>query len=566
MASLTPYEDERRAKTPDYDDCGFYSKTRFVHILDLFREGQARDLALKSPSKTPISASTYDLRRRVCSYAHFAVGYEDKSSSDDDYDPATENRRRPVRNTGRAGGNQRSPRGTNQNGGGVDTDVGGLRKRQKIVPPRLQPGSSKEAPRKLATQQSSQGRSEIPGQVEQSGGGGDLVSPDSSQGRSIRPRGEPRDSYLGKLDEESAGIDNANGRALRNRTIPDQEQTQHEKGAKCAGCHAARKKCIWTIGHTCARCKRQDIECVKWTDDSPIETTPTNDASFTIPSMADDNMETKTEQGVSTQTSPLMNPQHVEASVPMNSRTSPDPSQLPIGSSANPIVLDSPPDSPLLSASPASIRQIVTHWAHPIDFKHVKNAGPCHFCTDFRFGVFGHGRITTKVIQYPGSTALEEIGDGHRSNGKEPTRMCVICALRRIYISKCTVHRFKHMDNQAGVQKSILYAQQLRAEVWDPPVDSTAYSTCKICPELADWRCCVDKTVGITGDPLRDGRGPGRGCGLQLCNTCKLQVEGCGGVLEKDRIMKADGKELRADVEFLFEESLLHRAYFPPKT
>ncbi|KAL6249782.1 hypothetical protein RBB50_003637 [Rhinocladiella similis] len=562
MASITPHEDERRASTPDEDDRGFYSKRRYAYILDLFREGQDRDLALKSPSKTPNSASTYDLRRRVCTYTHFAGGCDDESSSEEEYDPATENRRRPSRNAVRPGGNQRNPHVRTQNEAGVDSDAAGLPKRRKIVPLKVHAESSKEVLRRLEAQHSLRGRSENPSQVGLNYDSGHLVSPETPHDRSIRSRGEPRDSYLWRLDEECAGIDNANGRALRSRTIPDQE-IEHEKETKCAVCQAAKKKCIWKIGRTCACCKKQNVECVKWIDNSAIGTSPPTHASFTTPLMADETMQTQTKPENPPQRSQVLNSQHVEQAAPSNVQHSPDPLRFPLGTSVNPVVLDSPPDSPILAATRDSVKQIITCWAHPINFKHAKSVGPCHFCTDFRFGIFGHGSITTEVIRYPGSTDLEETGDGHRANGKEATRMCVICALQRIYISRCAVHHFKSMEVQTDPHLSTLYAQQLHAVEWDPPIENTTYSTCRLCPELAAWCCCVDKENSIIGRPLVNGQGRGKGCGLRLCNTCKVQVEGCGGVLEKDMIMAADGRRVRADVEFLFKASLLHQAYFP---
>lgn len=64
--------------------------------------------------------------------------------------------------------------------------------------------------------------------------------------------------------------------------------------------------------------------------------------------------------------------------------------------------------------------------------------------------------------------------------------------------------------------------------------------------------------------PLRP---PLRGCGLKLCSQCKSVVEEqCGGQLDKKKIMKwlreeSRGKMGRADVEWLFEGSMLERTY-----
>lgn len=573
MASLTPHEDESRARTPEEDECGFYSKKRYAYILDLFREGQDRDLALKAP-KTPFSTSTYDLRRRVFTYAHFAGSCDDKSSSEEEYDPATENRRRPTKNTGRPSGSQRSPRVRTHDEAGIAGDAGGLSKRQKIVPLKFRAESSKEFLRNLRSQQIPSGRSKNSCQIDDIG---HLVTPQAPHDQLTGLRVEPQDSYLWKLDEESAGIDNANGRALRSRTIPDQE-IEHEKGANCASCIAAKKKCTLKTGHPCARFQNQNVECVKWTGNLGVEPSPTIEAEFTAPRMveaaslssqtstsipivADDTMQIDTELLIPPRRSSVLDSQQAEPSAPLNIESSSGASRLPTGTSVNPVVLDSPPDSPILSASRDSVRDLVTYWAHPMNFKHAKSAGPCDFCNDFRFGIFGHGRITAEVVQYPGSTELEETGNGHRSNGKDATRMCVICALQRIHISRCTVHDFRTLRIQPDAHPPTLYLQQLHAEVRDPPIANTAYLTCKLCPGLAVWRCCVDKEYDLVGKPLVDGQGRGKGCGLRLCNACKVLVQGFGGVLEKERIMTAYGQGVRADVEFLFKDSLLHQAY-----
>jgi hypothetical protein len=387
-------------------------------------------------------------------------------------------------------------------------------------------------------------------------------------------------TYLEKMDQESANIDNVDGRVLRSRKILIREDfdTRVQKTYAC----------------------------------SPVEIapdTPTEIAPDTPTEIAPDTpTEIEPAISVSKSAAPLERTQHTippgerpaVASVPTaveiirSSVTTPQyPLIRQVGSSMmDPIILDdSPPGSPVSSgpaatlkkitssgtnaiiidnSSPraptssgpaAALKQITTCWAHPIDFHHIKtNASDCDFCQDFRFGIYGHGRITIDVIQLPGS-ARQETGNGHRSTGKPATRMCVACSLIRLSISRCKVHRFGEMRVFRTEKHHERYRQHIIAKEWYPVLAASVYETCSVCPRLACWHCCVDQQYDVSLRPVTDGTGKGKGCGLKLCDTCRTKVMSCGGRMRKDLIMQDGPKGLRSDVEFLFSDSLLHQAY-----
>lgn len=240
-----------------------------------------------------------------------------------------------------------------------------------------------------------------------------------------------------------------------------------------------------------------------------------------------------------------------------------------------PILLDSSPSpdaSPV--SSPASQNNlsgrtmtIRTTWAHPVNFKHIPTqTEPCHFCSDFRYGIYGYGEIEVDVIKYQDSPSYEEIGNGHRSTHDGPTRMCVKCSLTRLYISRCTVHsivqnvkRSKELEEQ--------YGSQLASVDWVPEFPTLKVGvlrSCSLCPSPAYWRCNADQCRDKLGRVLTGLRGKRVGCGLVLCDSCARQVHR-DGILKRASIEDSNNGApkmmQRADVDFLFPGSLLHEAF-----
>ncbi|KIX97134.1 uncharacterized protein Z520_07248 [Fonsecaea multimorphosa CBS 102226] len=206
----------------------------------------------------------------------------------------------------------------------------------------------------------------------------------------------------------------------------------------------------------------------------------------------------------------------------------------------NPIILDSPRSSPELELPDASFATD-TPWAHPINFKHIQTSDqPCHFCEDFRFGIFG-----SRVI------GIEEI-----------TRMCVNCSLNRLHISRCRVHLMRRFANPS-IELYHRYISQLidRNYPKGPAIKRGVYHTCSLCAHPAFWRCCADQRVDKYLRKLNDGKG--RGCGLLLCESCVDQVKIDKGVLKTTTVQEDfNGRGCqRADMDFLFAGSLLHKAW-----
>ncbi|EXJ89697.1 hypothetical protein A1O3_02764 [Capronia epimyces CBS 606.96] len=354
-------------------------------------------------------------------------------------------------------------------------------------------------------------------------------------------------SYLHRLDEDSLQIDNSDGRVLRSRKILDRDVSPRAR--KCGACKASKRKCSLLVGKNnlppCTRCHERKLECV--VDNVVQQSLENSHVPVTI------GLPPTTPAPPAPPAPPATASQILRAFIP----TRQDPFTTNIGASQkDPIVLDSPPPSPG-KITTGRIVKVTTFWAHPIDFKHIPTPQiPCHFCADFRYGIFGYGELTVEVIQYPNSNSIgyEETGDGHRAQGHEATRMCVNCALNRMYISRCGIHRFKQRAVYA-CQRLAEYRRQVLAEPWEPPLKAGVCLTCSLCSNAALWRCCSMQRFDKFGRALSAEDGHDRGCGLILCDLCYANVAP-DGVLR--RPIRGSS---RADIEFLFSGSLVHKAY-----
>ena len=239
------------------------------------------------------------------------------------------------------------------------------------------------------------------------------------------------------------------------------------------------------------------------------------------------------------------------------------------GMEDNPIVLDSPSPTPTPEpdARPKPYTfTITTAWGHPINFKHDASSGlPCHFCNDFRYGVFGYGLIETKIYRDLQGTQFQEAedGHGHRSRGKEATRMCVKCSLKRLYISSCEVHSITQFIVPDTIRFNTYIAQLLdKRYPKGPALKCGVYYTCSLCTQPAFWRCVADQIRDRKRQSLSKEQGKGRGCGLILCHSCAGNLRRDGGILKDTTVKKPKDHDCRrADMDFLFPGSLLHKMY-----
>lgn len=415
-----------------------------------------------------------------------------------------------------------------------------------------------------------------------------------------------RRTYFDQLDQEAALISNEEGRVLRNRKVA-------EIMSKCPRCKCYRENC---------RCHEALIErSGSGNDDNDDEqtlrrrrvpsivpvthrasnaqstgslggiSTPTSvkgkerAASFSPPpgvltpppTISQSSSFSKPRSSFSHCTTPGCN-EHAtssKASPPPSSHTSfssrnlnqsflgsPSPAPNNAGASKyNPIVFEESQAD--MYAEEITLR---TRWSHPINFRYANKKLPCKFCQNFRYGVFGEVERKVKVIKDPTSATFQYIeiaGDEKRK--PDETRMCLRCAFDRLYILDCPSHVYKPLDEPDRDAKPYLDHVMKRN---GPPARQPLAKMCSLCPLRARVKCCA----GQKHDKMRREivKPNANGCGLYLCGFCRLMVSKIGGTMRKRHIdnyveqhnAKSELKRmLRADAEFLFNNSLLQKAY-----
>ena len=364
---------------------------------------------------------------------------------------------------------------------------------------------------------------------------------DDARGRGQRQTGK---TYLEKQDEESGKIDKGTTRSgLRRKFKAPTKGNGHDT------CPTCRRDVSGTL--PCNRCKSEGPLCTECNTNksqrvaaSSVILTPANTEPTPLPSPAGERSIDEIRR--------LFSEYHA------------------LGVQQNPIILDSPSPSPtpkpVVKPQTPSIFTITTPWAHPMQFKYDAKLGPpCHFCNDFRYGVYGYGLIEAKVFRKVGETQLEETEDstGHRSQGKEATRMCVECSLKRLFISRCRAHSIKQFGAPSDAQFKFYIGQLLDKRYPNgPALKAGVYYTCSLCTQPAFWRCVADQRLNRYGQQVSEEQGKGRGCGLLLCTSCAGNLQAEKGILKKTTVQKPNGHDCRrADMQFLFPGSLLHKAY-----
>ena len=213
-------------------------------------------------------------------------------------------------------------------------------------------------------------------------------------------------------------------------------------------------------------------------------------------------------------------------------------------------------------------RWIDTNWSHPMDFKFkVDTRNPtkvCHFCSDYRYSITGFGLKRVEVIVEENGYTYHEMGDGHREAGVEPTNMCIRCALGRFAICRCANHAFTRYRTT--------YDNNQLLSAWAHLFDSNgltrdptaAESWCHFCLIPATHACRARQECDLFGKPLAPGAPVKSGCGLLLCVSCVGHVEEFG-IEDRERLEEAIQErrigKVRADMEFLFAGSDMHKAY-----
>ncbi|KIW72794.1 hypothetical protein, variant [Phialophora macrospora] len=374
-------------------------------------------------------------------------------------------------------------------------------------------------------------------------------------------------TYLELQDEESCKIDEGTTRSGLKRKIGSPAKTQ-----RSPACKQSKKRCATKVSETpsCEHCENEHLKCGA----------PKNDGES--PKLGrEHHEELKQTEAIQVASASII------ATRPLTHTVSPSPvAERPIdqlrrhyvelramlgtpvllaGSSPeNPITLASPSPSPEPAKPLMSSTFIIsTPWAHPIDFKYgVNSQPPCHFCDDFRYGIYGYGLIEAEVSRRADGQ-LQECRKGHGLEGKEATRMCVECSLRRLYMSRCKKHSIHQFGSPEHARFKAYIGQLLDKRYLNgPSIKVGVYYTCSLCTQPAFWRCVADQLRNRYGEKLKEGEGKRRGCGLFLCKSCSANLRADNGVLKHTTVQKTSGHDCRrADMQFLFRGSLLHKAY-----
>ncbi|PTU19609.1 hypothetical protein P175DRAFT_0483211 [Aspergillus ochraceoroseus IBT 24754] len=188
---------------------------------------------------------------------------------------------------------------------------------------------------------------------------------------------------------------------------------------------------------------------------------------------------------------------------------------------------------------------ISTFFAHPIVFDHDPKDGskPCHWCYNFAYGIVGLGDTTVEALNF-GNGKYYELSGGHAGNDQEGTRMCTSCAKARIRIMRCPGHTIASMgdidsfDFEAAYESLVAVSGQ---------TNQAKNPWCSICPTPAFFKCETSN-----------------GCGLLLCEGCKILMQGFKGdiaqVVGTNKVFDPENGN-RADVVFLLPDNELYRFY-----
>ena len=211
------------------------------------------------------------------------------------------------------------------------------------------------------------------------------------------------------------------------------------------------------------------------------------------------------------------------------------------------------------------LRYIRTSFANPIDFAYkppLDGSKPCHWCRDFTYGLLGLGEREVEVIDYRDGMGYVEASGGHVAQGREPSRMCIICALDRLRIIECGFHVIGPLD---GWDESNFDLRSAFNSLEPPPGEDHCTKQnhwCSMCINPAFYGCIAFQGFNRLQEPTQSSSVDSVGCGLLLCGRCARTTKKCGGNLARIiKVIKSTSVELRADVEFLLPSSDLYQTY-----
>ncbi|KAL2834619.1 hypothetical protein BJY01DRAFT_224287 [Aspergillus pseudoustus] len=235
-------------------------------------------------------------------------------------------------------------------------------------------------------------------------------------------------------------------------------------------------------------------------------------------------------------------PREIEAKEEIKRQSTPPPVSQEEAEIMTPVVNPGTKEVEEATPEPTTL-EISTSFAHPITFNHIPNedgSDPCHFCSDFAYGIVGLGKRVVEVVDL-GDGRYDEIRNGHSQDGRQPSRVCSNCVQRRLRVVKCSSHHAlplqgvspESFDFRAAYDSLIPVVGQKR---------SAKNPWCSLCPTPAFFQCR---------------------CGLMLCEECEIIERALGGDLSRvvAMIQTNDEDGTRADVEFILPGSQLEKQH-----
>ncbi|CAI7660270.1 unnamed protein product [Penicillium viridicatum] len=232
-----------------------------------------------------------------------------------------------------------------------------------------------------------------------------------------------------------------------------------------------------------------------------------------------------------------------------------------------------------IASQSVNTHRIWTELAHPVVFLATEQDGSplCHWCNNFAYGINGLGPRNPEVWVFDDSTIVE-LRDGHTSEEKEQSRMCVSCVWDRCKIIQCSHNTLDLLPLPSSEKSEVRTdASALLRQATDAMIDpktgkagpffpSPIYEWCSLCREPAFGSCRAIQPVDVYADVV-DCDEECRGCGLMLCERClnlTKQFKGdLNAVVEWGRT-QPNPVSHRADVEYLLsgaENNTMYRLY-----
>ena len=219
-------------------------------------------------------------------------------------------------------------------------------------------------------------------------------------------------------------------------------------------------------------------------------------------------------------------------------------------------------NGPIVIEDEPPTKKIWTRFAHPIDFKFSTTNNPnrpCDFCANFRYGILGCSLDSLEVEVFVENGKYQELVGGNVARGKVPTTMCLRCSITRFAVCRCPQHV---MIPIKGLTEETFPYQEVMSDLFSGKDPKSKTQWCSFCPHPAFHICGARQQYNRFGQKLEAVTPPLYGCGLRLCPSCVHRLK----TFKMDRgKIAADildsGYRVRADMDFLFLGSDLHKAY-----